>query len=249
MRQYWREGLLFLVVALSLIGYMSRESMPQDLAYHNFADKRVVVGIPNLANVLSNVPFLVVGAIGLALCLRRRTAGTSISWTTFFLGTALVCFGSGYYHLTPNSATLVWDRLPMTVAFMGLFVALLSEQIDKSLDRLLLVPALIVGLASVAWWRYADDLRFYYWVQLVPLLVIPALLAIFPPRYTHRAYLLYGLGFYVLAKIAEIFDQAIFGLTSNTISGHSIKHLLAAFGPLFVYLMLTRRKPVAVRKD
>jgi hypothetical protein len=244
LRQYWREGLLVFVVTLSFIGFLSSESMPQDPAYHNFADQRGVAGIPNLANVVSNIPFLAVGIIGLALCLRQRKTGASASWTTFFVGIALVSFGSGYYHLTPDNATLVWDRLPMTVAFMGLFVALLSEHMHESLGRFLLVPALAVGLASVAWWRYAGDLRFYYWVQLAPLLLIPVSLALFPPRYTHRAYLLYGLAFYVLAKIAEIFDQELFALTSHSVSGHSVKHLLAACAPLFVYLMLWRRKGV-----
>ncbi len=133
----------------------------------------------------------------------------------------------------------------MTLAFMGLFVALLSEHTDESLGRFLLAPALVLGVASVGWWRYADDLRFYYWVQLAPLLLIPVLLALFSPKYTHRTYLLYGLGSYVLAKIAENYDQELFALTSNFVSGHSVKHVLAALGALFVYLMLRQRRPVA----
>jgi hypothetical protein len=243
LKRYWREGLLILVPALSLIGFFSSESIPQDPTYHNFADQRVVAGIPNFANVASNIPFLAVGALGLVLCLRRR--GSSAPWTAFFVGIALVCFGSGYYHLLPQNATLVWDRLPITLAFMGLFVALLSEHIDESLGRLLLVPALAVGAASVGWWRYADDLRFYFWVQFTPLLVIPVLLALFSSKYTHRVYLLYGVGSYVLAKIAEIYDQELFALTSNFISGHSVKHILAALAALFVYLMLRQRRPIA----
>ena len=125
LQRYWREGLLILVPALSLIGLFSSESIPQDLTYHNFADQRVVAGIPNFANVASNIPFLAVGALGLGLCLRRN--GSSASWTAFFVGIGLVCLGSAYYHLFPQNATLVWDRLPITLAFMGLFVALLSE--------------------------------------------------------------------------------------------------------------------------
>ena len=243
-QRYWREGSLILVLALSFIGLFSLESIPQDLTYHNFADQRVVAGVPNFANVASNILFLAVGALGFVLCLRKKNE-SSASWTTFFVGTGLVCFGSGYYHLFPQNATLVWDRLPMTLVFMGLFVALLSEHVGESLGRFLLPPALAVGLASVGWWSYADDLRFYYWVQLAPLLLIPVLLALFPPRYTHRTYLLYGLGFYVLAKIAEKYDQELFALTSNFVSGHSVKHVLAALGPLLIYVMLRQRRPVA----
>ena len=243
LQRYWREGLLILVPALSFIGFFSSESMPQDLTYHNFADQRVFAGIPNFANVASNILFLAIGALGFVLCLRKNRG--SAPWTTFFVGIALVCFGSGYYHLLPQNATLVWDRLPITLAFMGLFVALLSEHIDESLGRFLLVPALAVGAASVGWWRYADDLRFYYWVQFTPLLVIPVLLALFSSRYKHRMYLLYGVGSYVLAKIAEKYDHELFALTSNFISGHSVKHILAALGALFVYLMLRQRSPTA----
>jgi len=241
---HWREALLILVLALSVIGFFSLDSIPQDLTYHDFADQRGLAGIPNFANVVSNIPFLAIGALGFALCLQKKN-GNSASWTAFFVGVGLVCPGSGYYHLFPQNATLVWDRLPMALAFMGLFVAVLSEHMEESFGRFLLAPALAVGLASVGWWRYADDLRFYYWVQLAPLLVIPVLLALFSPKYTHRTYLLYGLGFYVLAKVAEIYDQELLALTSNFVSGHSAKHVLAAVGPLFVYLMLRQRRRIA----
>jgi hypothetical protein len=129
----------------------------------------------------------------------------------------------------------------MTVAFMGLFAALLSEHLGKEFEHRLLIPAVVVGIASVVWWKVTDDLRVYIWVQLTPLLVIPYVIAVFPGRYTHRHYLLYGVGFYALAKAAEYYDRETFTLTWSVLSGHSLKHLLAAAAPFCVYLMLRRR--------
>jgi hypothetical protein len=160
----------------------------------------------------------------------------------FFAGVALVFFGSGYYHWAPDDDSLVWDRLPMTVAFMGLFAAVLGEHLSPNLERPFLLAVVAVGIASVILWKQTDDLRVYVWVQLAPLLVIPFMIAVFPGRFTHRHYLLYGVGFYALAKVAEYYDREIFALTSDALSGHSLKHLLAAAAPFCVYLMLRHRR-------
>lgn len=239
----WREAALIvlLIAPLAYLLLLHGGPIPQDPGYHVFADGRTCLGMRNFGNVASNIPFLLVGVAGLLWCYRNPGTGAMRSWTVFFLGLALVCFGSGYYHWAPDSESLVWDRLPMTFAFMGLFAALLGEHLGEKLERVLLVPAVVVGIASVLWWKYSDDLRVYVWVQFAPLLAIPYVLAAFPGRYTHRRYLLYGVAFYVLAKVAEYFDREIYALTSQILSGHSLKHLLAAAAAFFVYLMLLRR--------
>lgn len=242
--RYWRECVLVLVPIALFSCIMAAAPIPQDPAYHQFADRRTVLGVPNFFNVASNIAFLVAGIAGAALWLGRRGPPPSASWAVVFLGAALVSVGSGYYHWAPDNASLVWDRLPMTISFMGLFAALLSEHINERLERGLLLSALAVGATSVAWWHYADDLRVYLWVQLTPLVTILLVLAMFPGRYTRRNYLLYGLGCYALAKVAEFWDSEIFTLTANTVSGHSLKHLLAASGLFFIYLMLRWRKPI-----
>lgn len=243
-RRHRRELALALVALLPLAALMAAGPIAQDPSYHDFADRRALFGVPNFLNVASNVPFLIVGVSGLWFCLRRLEAGAHASWTAHFLGMALVSLGSGYYHWAPDNATLAWDRLPITLGFMGVLVAVVCEHVDEKLERAMLAPALLAGAASVAWWVYADDLRLYIWVQGVPLLAIPVALAAYAGRYTHRSYLLYGLAFYLLAKLAELHDRELLALTAQAISGHSLKHLLAAFGPLFVLLMLMRRKAV-----
>jgi hypothetical protein len=84
-------------------------------------------------------------------------------------------------------------------------------------------------------------------VQFAPLLAIPVILAAYDAPYTHRRYLLYGLACYVLAKGAEFYDREIFEWTAYAISGHSLKHLLAALAPVYVYRMLRLRQPAGRR--
>jgi len=242
--RYWREGILLLVLLAALALILAAGPIAQDTRLHVYADDRAALGVPNFFNVVSNVAFLLVGLAGLFARRGGSTSGASRSWFVVFLGIALVCFGSAYYHWNPNNATLVWDRLPMTLAFMGLFVALVSEHIGEHLERVLLAPALIVGVASVLWWDHSGDLRFYIWVQLAPFLAIVVLLLAYPGAYTHRVYLWYGLALYALAKICEGFDREIYALTAQALSGHVLKHLLAACAVFVIYLMLWRRQEV-----
>jgi hypothetical protein len=239
----WREAALILLVLAPLLYllFLHGGPIPQDPGYHAFADNRTRIGVPNFGNVASNALFLFVGVIGMLWCRGHSALGTRISWMVFFAGVALVFFGSGYYHWAPDDNSLTWDRLPMTVAFMGLFAAVVGEHLSPKLERPFLAAAVIVGIASVILWKETDDLRVYIWVQLASLLVIPFLIAVFPGRFTHRHYLLYGVGLYALAKVAEYYDREIFSLTLDTLSGHSLKHLLAAAAPFCVYLMLRRR--------
>ncbi len=236
-------AVLLAVMVLPLLYLLLLQApIPQDKGYHLFADMRTCLGIRNFGNVASNLAFLLVGVIGAIWCYRHLKTGARLSWMVFFTGVALVFAGSGYYHTTPNDDTLVWDRLPMTLAFMGLFAALVGEHLGERFERPVLSPALLIGIASVFWWRYTDDLRVYIWVQLAPLLAIPFMLGMFPGRYTHRSYLLYGLLFYALAKVAEYYDKETYSLTALFVSGHSVKHLLAAMAPLYLLLMLRRRR-------
>lgn len=240
-----RELALIVLLAAPLgVMLMAIAPIPQDPAYHDFADRRAFFNVPNFADVVSNLPFLVVGWLGLRLCLRDGTRGATRSWAVFFLGVSLVAFGSGYYHAQPDSATLAWDRLPMTIAFMALFAALVAEHVRPEFEHGMLRGAVLVGLVSVGWWRYTDDLRLYAWVQFAPLLALVYIALAFPARYSHRGYLVCGLAFYALAKVAEHWDAAIYSAAGGIVSGHSLKHLLAAGAPYCVYLMLSKRKPL-----
>ena len=242
MKKYIRESILILIIITSFVIVMSLDIISQDLSYHDFADKRVIFDIPNFFDVTSNITFALFGIVGFIFCIKNKQKGAFWSWIIFFFGVIIVCFGSGYYHWNPNNNTLLWDRLPMTIGFMGLFIAILSEYVNPNVERFFIIPAILVGFSSVVYWHYVDDLRFYFWIQLIPLLTIPIVMILFKGKYTLQKYLIFALTFYLLAKITEIYDKEIFSINYEQLSGHSLKHLLASIGPLYIYFMLKKRE-------
>lgn len=221
-------------------------AIPQSEAYHDFADKREFFGIPNTLNVVSNFPFLVVGLVGLVLCyygnyFRLSSQGELLGWTCFFVGVAAVAFGSSYYHLKPDDATLVWDRLPMTIAFTSIVAIFIIERIDQHKGTVSIVPLILAGILSILYWRFFDDLRPYALVQFLPCIAIPIMAIILPPMYTHSTYWLWAAAFYLIAKVEEAEDKVIYGWTHHIVSGHTLKHLCAAMVPVFLTLMLAKR--------
>lgn len=211
--------------------------------YYAFADDRTLLGIPNVLDVVSNLPFLVVGVLGLRQCRVDPPAPAVAAWRTFFASVSLVAFGSAWFHLSPDDDSVVWDRVPITIAFMALTAALLAEFVDARAQRWALVPALLVGVASVFVVRWTGDLRLYVWVQVAPMLALVVMLALYRSLYTRAGDLLWAFGAYVAAKLAELWDAAIYGSTGEMISGHTIKHLLAAGGLWVILRMLRRREP------
>jgi hypothetical protein len=245
--------LLLILVGLGGAGLLySYPAISQDVHYHNFADQRPMLGVPHGLNVISNLPFLVVGLIGLGFLNSERGRAAFVepderrAYFLFSLGIAATAFGSAYYHLDPGNDRLMWDRLPMSVAFMALFAAVIGERINARAGRILLFPLLMVGLASVLYWHEtekagAGDLRPYLLVQFYPMLAIPLILLLFPARYTRSSDLWAALGLYVLAKIVELLDGEIYSVLRE-VSGHTIKHLLAAAGAYMIVHMVMRRE-------
>jgi hypothetical protein len=137
----------------------------------------------------------------------------------------------------------------MTLGFMSLLSAMLMERLNVRAGLVALGPLLVLGLASVVQWyiselRGAGDMRLYFMVQFYTLLLILLILGLFPARYTRGADLVVAMGIYVLAKIFELLDRRIFNL-GHVISGHTLKHLAAAFAVYWVFRMLARRRAVA----
>jgi len=228
--------------------------VPQPLSYHDFADQRSLAGIPNFGDVASNLLFAVSGVWGLAFLLGRRGQELFLdprerwAYVFVFLGLLLTAFGSGYYHLAPDNARLVWDRLPMTLAFMGLVSAMISERVSVAAGFYLLPLLLLIGAGSVVLWWYSEargvgDLRFYAAVQVYAVLILPVLLLL-PTRYTRSSDFAVVFCFYVMAKIFETADRQIFSIDQHTISGHTLKHLAAGAAGFWILRMLQKRQPI-----
>jgi hypothetical protein len=241
MRSPYKLYFLILLTVLAVAGVYSIPHIPQSTTYHRFCDTRAFAGIRNFANVISNLPFVIVGMIGI-LSVKRSVAPRNIAviYISLFTGIILTGFGSAWYHGYPDNNTLVFDRLPMTIVFMSLLAAVAGESIDAGIGVFSLAPLLLIGIASVLWWHYTElggtgDLRLYVLVQYYPMILIPAILILFPPPTAQLSWLplVYAAAWYGIAKICEQFDCTIYSAL-GFVSGHSLKHLAAAVSTWFL---------------
>ena len=247
--------LLILTAAVALI-FLLLPRIPQPAAYHLFADRRSLLGVPNFGDVASNLPFAVIGGWGLIFLLRPASnqgtgrfleQGERWPYLFVFVGLLLTALGSSYYHLSPNNSRLVWDRLPMTIAFMSMVAAIIAERISLRVGPWLLPVLILVGMSSVLQWytselRGSGDLRFYAALQVYSALVL-LLALLLPQRYTRGSDLAIVVGFYALAKVLETFDRPIFA-AGHIVSGHTLKHLAAAAAGYCILRMLQKRRPI-----
>ncbi len=239
-----------LISMFGIVGVLMLAPLAQDPEYHFFTDQRTIFGIPNFWNVISNIPFLLVGVMGLHRIFRSQKItlidDMKIAYALFFLGVSLVAFGSGFYHLWPSNGSLVWDRLPMTIAFMALFSIIIGEFTSTQIGKFSLWPLVAFGTFSVFYWHTTEsngdgDLRLYVLVQFLPMLVIPVILFLFKSKLTNTSGYWYLLCAYVFAKALEYFDEFISNIFFS-ISGHSLKHVAAALGILFLLRAYNNRE-------
>lgn len=226
------------------------DPVPQPADYHEFADARVFLRVPNFWNVASNLPFLIFGIAGIRLILTERSLmilpSLRHAWIILFIGITLTAFGSGWFHLAPRNDTLYWDRLPMTIAFMPLLAIIIGEHVSERLAAKLTWPLLFIGISSVLWWDYtesigAGDLRLYGLVQFLPMLLIPAVRIMYQSVFDTARFYWIALMLYALAKIFEQLDGVVFG-AGELISGHSIKHVVASLVPIVLIHGLRMRR-------
>ena len=228
---------LYCLMIVSLIALLPLPPLLQNQDYHQFADQRRLFGIPNFWNVASNLPFIVIGAVGLLRF--HRDAITLVLFTGIFL----TGFGSSYYHLNPNDNTLFWDRLPMTLCFAAILSAVVEERVDARAGAILLRPLLAIGIFSLLLWRWTDDLRLYAWAQFFPFIVLVLILQFFPPKYTGARYWVAAAAFYALAKLLEFLDEQIYSI-GEVVSGHTLKHFAAAGASFAILRLMQTRLPI-----
>ena len=247
-----RAWLFAAFTVLALAAAVLLPAMPQPLEYHDFADQRSMLGVANFLDVASNAGFLRAGLAGLMVAMRRDTrfAHRAERWpyAVFFLGVVLTAAGSAYYHLAPDNERLFWDRLPMTIAFMSLIAAQVTERISLRAGLWLLVPMLAVGAASVVYWiaterAGAGNVIPYAALQAYAVAALLLIALTRPSRSTRGGDIYLVFACYVAAKLLEHFDREILGL-GHWVSGHTLKHFAAALAALVVARMLLLRRPV-----
>lgn len=239
--------LLGLAVLLA-VALVAHGPIAQWASYHAFADQRAAFGLPHAADVLSNLPFTAVGLWGLRRLRGGEAAPATLAWRLFCVALIGTAAGSTLYHLAPDNAALVFDRLPIAWACAALLCGFVAERIDGRAGRLgVLALALAGATASVAFWWWgeshgAGDLRTYLFVQFLPMLVVPATLVadrrVRPDVVGARTWWTV-LALYASAKAMELADHAVFAAL-GVVSGHTLKHLLAAAGAAALVAGLSR---------
>lgn len=238
---------IIVIVFILFVGVLCLlPAIPQDLAYHDFGDKRNFFGVPHFWDVMSNIPMFFIGVYGTWWSIKTwsNRPGFVAKWLPIVLcaGMYMACFGSMYYHWAPDNDTLVWDRLPMTLMFMPIFSLLLYDFVGRKVGEwafFLLIP---LGIFSVFYWQYTEsigegDLRFYVFVQFFPMLIAPFILWLFPKKTSYVRYIWYILAWYIAAKLCEHFDKAIFEMLGFW-SGHTLKHLISAVSLYYVLQLM-----------
>jgi hypothetical protein len=256
-RSWPRATKLSLITAISIVALVAlilAPRVPLGPHYHDFADQRTMFVIPNAEDVLSNVPFVIVGVWGFVWLLGASSKLTfldqreRIPYRLFFLGVALTGIGSFWYHLAPSNYRLPWDLLPMTCAFISIVVAMFMERVSVRIGLLALLPLILLGAASVAYWYFSEtrghgEYKFYLFVQFFSPVACALIVGFFPPRYSGMRYLLLVFSLFVVAKISESLDQQIYSAV-GFVSGHALKHVIAGVASYWILRMLQVRRPI-----
>jgi len=247
------QAVLWTVIAVTftVVGALVMPAIPQDPLYHDFADTRSFLGIPNMLDVLSNIPLALIGLFGMVFCLRNDEPEPESNRLKILLFATILLtgIGSSVYHWRPDNVSLVMDRLPLSVMLMVVYLVVLADRISPRIAARLVWPVLAAGPASVLYWYWSElqgagDLRFYGVVQLLPLLLIPATILPLPKGTIRNTTIWKAFAWYGVAKIAEYMDKPIFEWT-GFVSGHTLKHLCAGIA---AYCLLAIIKPLNVRR-
>jgi len=218
-----RPNLALYLAGMLILALAAYGPIAQLVNYHAFADQRVLYGLPHAGDVLSNLAFLAAAVYGARRMLGQRPVNPAQA--VFVAALALTAAGSAFYHLAPDNARLLWDRLPIALACAALLAGALA---DASPRLKLALPILVAfGISSVLWWCVTGDLRPYLLIQGAPLLLIPALQWQTGAPVARRTAFVIAIVLYVLAKMFELADGQVMDALA-LISGHTIKHLLAA---------------------
>ena len=192
--------------------------LPQE--YHNFADKRIFLGIPNMMNVISNFVFLIP-----AIIYFKRTKQN----TLLILHIILLSIASGYYHLNPSDETIFWDILMIATTSMIVLI-----MISDTKYGLLLYS---YAIFSILYWKYSDDLRLYILILIgVPLYIVLK----YYKNINLKKYIYVIVFMGILTRISEHNDHEIYEFTNYQISGHTLKHIFAIIAVWYVVKLLQK---------
>lgn len=233
-----------------------------------FADGRGWQGLPNVMDVLTNLPFVLLGVWGLcrlhaleraheealdAAALPQAEAHRPVNtldcaWM-FFAGLLVTAAGSAFYHLQPDALRLAADRSGMVIAFAGLIGCAVCDRVSARAGWAAAWCMLGGGLLAVVVCQETGNVLPWAVAQFGGMVLVLALALMRPVGGAIGLRLGWVILFYALAKLFELGDHAVYEATGHLISGHSVKHLLAALAAWPVLQALRTLAPGAVRHN
>jgi len=260
-REAWLAGA---AVLLLMLGLLMPGTTDPGAGGAPLSDMRTLMGLPNAVDVLSNLPFLVVGLLGLYRLHRLEHGhdhghppglvhdelpGSALdsAWL-FFAGLVLVAAGSSFYHLQPDDVLrLAGDRAAMAVAFAGVVGLAVSDRVSQRAGWPAACIALTAGLLAVAVFHESGNVTPWAVVQFGGMALVLWMATLRPVRSGTRPLNLklgWIIAAYAIAKVLELADGTVFEFTRHVVSGHSLKHVaaaLAALPVLYAVQQLTQR--------
>lgn len=236
MKKYLR--FIPIALTLTLVGlFLWHGPIVQLANYHAFADQSTWLGIDHAMDVLSNFGFLAVGLWALFFLFSRPQcidSNNKPALTVFALSVLATAWCSSYYHLAPDDTRLFWDRLPIAIACASLLSLIRAACfVSPKQARLELIGFCVFAFASVWWWQQTSDLRPYLSLQVLAITLPPVWQWLYGRPSRERVWFAVAIACYVLAKCVEMADASILSATAM-VSGHTIKHVLAAFAAYFI---------------
>jgi len=229
-----RECVLALVFFLMLAAALLGPSLAQPVHYHDFADQRSWGWLPHAMDVISNLPFALWGMVGIWALLRAVreqavSAAAAAMAGLFFGGLWVTAAVSAAYHLQPGDAGLAWDRGGMVLAFAGLLGLAAMRAVSTRAGMALATAVLVLGPLSVYAWSLSGNVLPWAVLQGGGMALILGF-ACLRPAQAWELPVRWGLviAIYALAKLLELGDHAAYEWTGQLVSGHSLKHMVAA---------------------
>ncbi len=215
---------------------------------HPFIDARTIWGIPHFMDVLSNAPLLLAGLLGVwALRDTQLLPPARQAMTVFFVGLMVTGLGSAWYHWAPDAQGLVLDRLGMAVTFAGALALAVSERVSVAAASVTLRASLVVALLSAVMPLSHDNVWPWAVVQFGGMALMLWLSLQKPVVGALGVRIGVLLALYAVAKVLELGDEAIFHATGEQVSGHTLKHLVAALAVFPVWFAVRQNaRAVAV---
>jgi hypothetical protein len=254
------RGLLFTFALLALAGLFGPALPAADVAIASvFADNRGWHGLPNAMDVLSNLPFLLIGCWGLYRLNRIDRAHQralaqfplappasdppdntlDCAWL-FFAGLIATAAGSAFYHLMPDAPRLAADRAGMAVAFAGMIGMAVCERVSQRAGWPAAWFVLAAGLLAAEMVQETGNVLPWAIVQFGGMALVLTLALATPMRGAVGLKLGWVIFFYAIAKAFELMDHQIYEVSGQLISGHSLKHMMAALAGLPVLAALRK---------